>query len=104
MSDYWLETVRVSVFVGGGGSALSASHKWVGVLQKTQQDSATNTTLTTINLDSGSSAVWRDFEVTLDVLLNNGTIHDSMQFVWTKTGTPGTLTTALTLVYRLVET
>jgi hypothetical protein len=99
-TDIWLEDFTSQCFVAGGGSALSASHKWVGVLAK--RDSASSaTTLATHNIDSGSSAVWRTFGPTaIDALL--GATYFAFSIAWTKTGTPGALNATSILSYRIV--
>jgi hypothetical protein len=58
----------------------------------------------TANIDSGSSTVVRRVTVTVDALMNNGTVHDWLQSDWTKTGTPGTLQTFEEITYRIVAT
>ena len=99
-TDVWLEDFTSQCFVTGGGSALSASHKWVGVLAKRDSASAA-TTLATHNIDSGSSGVWRTFGPTaIDALL--GSTYFAFSIGWTKTGTPGALNATSILSYRIV--
>jgi hypothetical protein len=103
-SDIWLETSSVAFFVNSGGSALSGSHKWVVDVQKLQDASATETSIATHNIDSGSSAVHRTLTATIDALLNSGTTHTGLHHDITKTGTPGDLYVTPTTTYRFVAT
>lgn len=94
--DLWLEDFQAGFFVTGG-TALGASHKWVGVLNK----QPAGTTLATINIDSGASDAWRNSgQVAIDALV--GTTNFTFNCPWTKTGTPGTLLVLPTITYRLV--
>lgn len=99
--DIWVEEVVTQFFVASGASALSGSHKWVGTHNKVVAAN-TNTTYGTSNIDSGSSGVWRTDVVAVGALLNNGTTHYALRTTWTKTGTPGALTAAGFVTYRLV--
>lgn len=91
VADLYLLKYNVSFYVSGGGSALSASHKWVGQLTGLQRDTnATQTNLgSTVDVDFGDSAEVRNFALTLNIDLNGGTLHDIFSTNWTKTGTPG---------------
>lgn len=96
--DLWLGDFQF-VFHVVGGTALSASHKWVSVIGK--RDSAgTSTTVATVIIDSGSLSVWRSSTVAIGALL--GTTHFTFDITHTKTGTPGNLYSLPRLVYRLV--
>lgn len=100
-SDIWLVDVRCSFTVASGGTALGASHKWVGALGCV--DSAgTSTTVATINVDSGSSGVFRVTTVAIGAVQTSGTIF--YQGSWTKTGTPGTMSSTETFSYRIIAT
>lgn len=94
--DLWLDSLEVSFFVLGGGTALGASHKWVVTLVK----NPAGTTVATVNIDSGASAVWRTLSNSIGALL--GTTNFAFDVVMTKTGTPGALHFVPTLLYRLV--
>jgi hypothetical protein len=102
-SDIWLETARSQFMVAGGGTALGASHKWVGVVNK-RPTGNTQTAIATHTVDSGASAVIRTSDVAINALLGNGTTYFWFDVVWTKTGTPGTLAAVHILTYRLVAT
>lgn len=102
-SDIWLENVTTMFFVAGGGSALSASHKWVGTFNK-RPTGNTDTTIKTVNIDSGASAVWRTDTQNIGALMNAGTVHYVFGWNWTKTGTPGNLNWSFTVAYRVVAT
>ncbi len=98
-SDIWLERIECSFFVSGG-TALSGTNKWVGVVTK----QPANTTLATFNIDSGASSVWRrSAAVDIDALLTASTQFE-LETGWTKTGTPGNLYAQWVLNYRLVAT
>lgn len=96
--DLWLVEVQVAFFVLGG-TALSASHKWVSVFQKLVA-AGTATTIATVNIDSGASSVWRTSVTAIGALL--GTTHFTFSVDHTKTGTPGNLYTVPRIIYRLV--
>jgi hypothetical protein len=102
-SDIWLQDHVTQFLVAGGGTALGASHKWDGTFSKSPTGD-TNTTLNTIAISSGSSAVWRTSTTSINALLNNGTIHFVFKWGWTKTGTPGQLFARSVLTYRIVAT
>lgn len=93
----WVEDLVTGFLVASGGTALGASHKWVGVL-------ATNTptTLATVNIDSGASNAWRSDIQTIDVVVANTIIE--FDLTWTKTGTPGNLYAFSFITFRLIGT
>jgi len=82
----WLEAAHTEFYVVGG-TALSASHSWVGSVAFA------------LSIDSGASDVWRQSEVGLNVLWTPTTTY---QQDWTKTGTPGNLYIYQTILYRIV--
>lgn len=97
-NDIWVEDFQAWFFVGSGASALSASHKWVGVLTRTG-----GTGIGTINIDSGASNAHRQSSiVAVDALLGGTTFE--LQVIWTKTGTPGGLFVQCAVSYRYVAT
>ena len=57
-SDVWVQDLVTQFLVVTGGTALGASHKWV-ITQHKRPTGNTDTTYGTVNIDSGSSAVWR---------------------------------------------
>jgi hypothetical protein len=104
-SDIWFEAIVHTFFVNGGGSALSGSHKWVTTVKKLAVTTGTLTVIGTFNVDSGSSAVWRESTpVDVDALMNNGTTHIMLTATHTKTGTPGNFFAYMTISYRIVAT
>jgi hypothetical protein len=104
-SDLWIEDYACRFNIGGGGSALSGSHKWVLTVAKLAVTSGTITVIGTQNIDSGNSAEWRqNAVVAIDALLNNGTTHIMLLQAETKTGTPGALNAYTSLTYRHVAT
>jgi hypothetical protein len=102
-SDIWLEKARVQFIVNSGGTALGASHSWSGGINK-RPTGNTQTLIGTHTINSGSSAVWRTDDITINALLGNGTTYFVFDCAWTKVGTPGTLAWVNILTYRLVAT
>lgn len=102
-TDIWLVNSITQAFVSSGGSALSASHKWVGTVGKSDTSNAA-TTLDTITLDSGASAAWRTTTTAIGALLGTAATYPRLTATWTKTGTPGNLTVIHTVTYRIVQT
>lgn len=105
-SDIWLVGWQLGFLVASGGTALGASHKWVATTSYVIDANTTTDAGPTINIDSGSSAVYRQLTGTIGALLNNGTQHDTFLVTWTKTGTPGNLRVVggPTISYRIVAT
>jgi hypothetical protein len=98
MSDVWLERLQWAWYVAGG-TALSASHKWVGVVQR---NGSPGGTLTTLTIQSGTLSSWTIGPVVdLDVVMG-GTGQANLETIWTKTGTPGNLYASYNLGYRQV--
>lgn len=95
--DLWLIELQLGFNVSGG-TALSGSHKWVSELFK--QTSGGSTSVATINIDSGSSGVWRVAVASIGALL--GITNLIFRTDHTKTGTPGDLYVVPRIVYRLV--
>lgn len=85
-TDAWIEEAWIEFFVVGG-TALSASHKWVG------------SSLFAYNIDSGVSSAWRTGNVAIDALASG--FPRPWQQNWAKTGTPGNLYLYITITYRL---
>lgn len=102
-SDIWITGHSARFIVNSGGSALSGSHKWVGT-PHTYDSAVSAANITTVNIDSGSSAVFRKIDTTIGALMNNGTEKFAIMTTWTKTGTPGTLDVLEELSYRIVAT
>ena len=94
----WIEEFWATFYVSSG-TALSASHKWVCTLISDPSAS----TVATINIDSGSSAVWRNSGA-----VSVAAVSATTEFVWTvsstKTGTPGNLYFLPRVRYRLILT
>jgi len=98
-SDVWIVDTQTWFYVAGG-TALSASHKWVGVVSK--QNASGGVNLATINVDSGASGTHRQStRTTIGALLG---AYFEFETQWTKTGTPGSLYTITTVSYRYVAT
>lgn len=103
-SDIWIEDAIMSFFISGG-TALSASHKWVvEVLSVLDNTNGTTDPVATLTIQSGTLTVVRRMSATVDALLNNGTIHDWLQTNATKTGTPGSFQYFVEVTYRIVAT
>lgn len=101
-SDAYLTTLYSTFHVASGGTALGASHKWVCTVNKTH--ATTSTAIATVTIDSGNSAEWRQSNVGISALMNNGTTEFEIDVTCTKTGTPGNLYIAFMLGYRVVAT
>jgi hypothetical protein len=102
-SDIYLVGHREDFFVNGGGTALGASHNWVGVLAKIDVNAAA-TTVSTITINSGSSGVFRMLEnATINAALTAAS-YFTFKETWTKTGTPGALQAIGVLSYRKIAT
>src|SRR4029077_18386838 len=95
----WL-VERITKFLVSGGTALSATHKWVGTLSRVDAANVL-TTLDTDNIAAGAINVWRSVSAPLGLLLDPATSF-VMRDDWAKTGTPGTLFANQLLTYRLV--
>lgn len=95
--NIWIESASVAFFVSSGGTALGASHKWVGALAR----HPSGTAVATFNVDSGASNSNRRLDVAVNALM--GTSDTFFEIDWTKTGTPGNLTAYNPLIrYRIV--
>jgi hypothetical protein len=103
-SDLFVLRIDAGFAVNSGGTALSASHKWVLDILATRDGTTTNDTVGSISIDSGASGVWRTLAATVNALLNNGTTHVVLRLDLTKTGTPGTLLPSARVLYRVVAT
>lgn len=84
-------------FFVNGGTALSASHKWVGTVN---DDAGGN--FATLTIDSGATSAWRLVTATVNAVKGSSATH--MEVTWTKTGTPGTLYAAVRVYYRQIAT
>lgn len=91
----WIEEIYASFFVASGGSALSASHKWVGTMTRD-----TGGTFNTITIDSGASNAWRSTAITHNAAYAAQFFRHTL--AWVKTGTPGNLSVLVQVRYRLV--
>lgn len=96
--DLWLEDIEGWIFISGG-TALSASHKWVFTLAKQPAGS----TIATITVDSGSLNAYRGLgQTSIGALL--GTTNFELDVTATKTGTPGSLFAGFRFRSRIVLT
>ena len=101
-SDIYLGAV-IGGFYVDAGTALSASHKWVGTVSKTNNAGATS--LGTITIDSGASSQWRALPVlSIAAVAAVGSGYVAFEINWVKTGTPGNLYANPVLAYRTVAT
>lgn len=92
----------VTRFTIGSGTALGASHKWVGTFGK-NDTTPSDTTIATINIDSGANLTWRVIETTVAADLG-GSNFMRWWTTWTKTGTPGNMSVHQEVTYRIVAT
>jgi len=88
------------MFYVTGGTALGASHKWVGTVAR-QPD---GTVIGTINIDSGASDAYRNAVDPSDDDVDLTSSQVGLTLDWTKTGTPGDLTQAVTVRFRYIAT
>lgn len=86
-------------FFVNGGTALSASHKWVCDLKT----AVGGTVLGTVTIDSGASSAWRT-SAAVAVNTNVAVTQFELEVLSTKTGTPGTLYLLPMFSCRLVIT
>lgn len=85
-----------------GGTALGASHKWVGTVSKT--GGSTSTSMGTITIDSGASSQWLEAAtLAINAVVTRAT-YNSLEISWVKTGTPGPLYAHVFMSYRVVAT
>lgn len=96
--DLLVESYDCSFLVVTGGSALSASHSWVGTIVS----EPAGTTLATLTIDSGASSAWRSVVDTGDDSVDITGSQIVLSLTWTKTGTPGNLTFSAGVSYRYV--
>lgn len=98
-----IEAVYAGFFVSSGASALSASHKWVLDLHIVDSAGSAGSGFGTINIDSGSSNVFRVLTATG---LSTVTLATDTVVEWsaTKTGTPGNLQSWPRVLYRVIAT
>jgi hypothetical protein len=87
ISDIWLESLTLGFYVAGG-TALSASHKWVGSVSK--NGSSGTAGLPSFNIDSGVLGTHRNIRNVIGAALGAGTIVE-IDVNMVKTGTPGSL-------------
>lgn len=96
LHNLWLVSADCSFFINGG-TALSASHKWVIRVQSLPAGS----TLATFTIDSGALSTWRNYgAVAIGALF--GLTNFLFQLDWAKTGTPGDFIGGVRVNYRLV--
>ena len=100
-SDTYLASVLTAFYVAGG-TALGASHKWVGTVSKTNTAGASS--LGTITIDSGASDQWRPgTALSINAAAAAGSGYVALEINWVKTGTPGDLYANCSLAYRTIE-
>ena len=94
-SDLNLKSAYLA-FIVNGGSALSASHKWVGTMSFGGG---------VFTIDSGASDTWRLDSKVINLLESNATGGIQVGNIsWIKTGTPGTLLAFVHVRYLIVAT
>jgi hypothetical protein len=100
MSDIWIETLSLWFYVAGG-TALSASHKWVGSTSK--NGSSGSAALPGYNVDSGVSGTHRRITNAVNQALGAG-YNVEVDVNMTKTGTPGSLYFGHVAQFRYIAT
>lgn len=103
LETIYIETFIVGFFVASGGTALGASHKWVITLTVWDSGGSQQSAMSTVNIDSGSSAVFRALANT-GVNTATAATDTIISTNATKTGTPGNLSYRPRIVYRLIAT
>lgn len=104
-SDLWIVQASTDFLVSSGGTALGASHSWIATLIGVTDGGTATTTLATLSVNSGASAVARNVNVAVNALMNNGVVKRALNVTWTKTGTPGAMRYApVMFTYRVVAT
>lgn len=101
-TNLYLIDHTVVFIVASGGTALGASHKWVGTVVALDSTPASTGTVATVNIDSGSSAIYRRTTTAIAAAVPASTLW--FQTSWTKTGTPGTLAVSEGMSYRIITT
>lgn len=110
-AEYWepvLEAIYITDFIVGffvasGGTALGASHKWVVELTVWNSAGTQGSVIGTVNINSGSSAVFRALAAT-GVNTATAATDTIVSANITKTGTPGSLYQKPRLLYRRIAT
>lgn len=95
-TDLWLEDLVTNFYVSGG-TALSASHKWV--ISSTLNPGATG--IADQSISSGASSEWRTMTTAYDTAVG---AYYEIDLLYTKTGTPGNLYSYTTAYYRVIAT
>lgn len=98
--DILVENQQVFFLVESGGTALGASHKWVGSIFTRPNTVA----LGTIDIDSGSSNAYRQVSDATDTVVDLTSGDVGLTLGWTKTGTPGALKFSASVDYRFIAT
>lgn len=101
-TDLWIEKV-ITTFTVNAGTALGAAHHWDLTVSKASVAAAL-TTIATAAINSGASATWRSDTQTVNALLGTSAAFPVLQVGWAKTGTPGSLISAVRVTYRIVQT
>lgn len=96
--DLLFESVDCMFLVASGGTALGASHKWVGTVSAR----TSTVTVATLNIDSGASNSTRNVSDSGDTVIDATGGDVGLQMTWTKTGTPGDLKFAVTAEFRYI--
>ncbi len=100
--DIYVTRFEAPIFIASGGTALGASHNWVTTFNKIDSANA-KTTISTLTLNSGASAVWRAQTGTPAHVVDHSTFY-AFEIVLTKTGTPGNAFPAYSVFYRIIAT
>jgi len=105
-TDIWLLDAITTNIVNSGGTALGASHNWVGTLNKVDTTNAA-TSIATLTINSGLSApTWHTVTTAINALLGTSATFPTLRLDWAKTGTPGDLSVqpGFVCTYRIVQT
>jgi hypothetical protein len=96
-----LVSLTCAFYVATGGTALGASHNWVGTLSAYGPSGTTSGTIAALlRIDSGALNDWRSFAA---VPVNYvASPYAQLQLSFVKTGTPGNLYTLLSHHFRYI--
>lgn len=96
--NMYVEDLIVMAFANGG--AFDASNRWAMVIS-TRDAANTNTDIGTVNMNSQTSATWKEWAAAVDAVVD-GSTQLGFNLAANKTGSPGALIFGVRVTYRLV--
>jgi hypothetical protein len=98
--NIFFESLEFIGFVNTGGTALGASHKWNCALRR-QNAAGTSNTMGSVDIASGTAGNWIRSAIT-PIGVNSSTVtYFTVEFDYTKTGTPGSIAAIPTVNFRM---